>query len=104
MKFAADPIRTHHINGIRFQCEIVVVASDHVHVELRDDFVEGYGWMIRKIFRPVHAELLAGVPNENQRTLCLWSASKSSGQANESRGSGSVVIGAIVNSIGSPCG
>src|SRR5213593_4440399 len=55
--------------------------------------------MIHEVFRTVHAELFAGMPNENQRTFGLWSVRKGSSQSNESHGSGSVVIGTVIDPI-----
>src|SRR5205814_7814648 len=99
MQLRADPVCADRVDRIRFRFLIVAIAPDHVDVELRDDVIERYRRVIRIISGTVEAVLLARMPNEDLRALLFRAAREGTRKSDQRGGSGTIVVGAVVDSI-----
>ena len=99
MQFGADAVGTDRVYRIGFRCLVVVITSDHVHIELRHNLVERHCRIIREVSGTVESSFFAGMPNEQKRTLRLWSEREGARNADQCCGSRSIIIGAVRNAI-----
>ena len=105
----AHHLRADHVDLVRPRQQLVLrivviggtAAADHVDVELSDDAIERHGGMLRVVGRAPQAVLLAGVPDEQQRSLRTRLQARRGFRHRQQRGrAGAVVIRAVVNHIG----
>ena len=99
VKLAADAIRAHQVHGVRFVRLVVAIAADHVDVQLRHDLVHRHGRVVGEISRAEQAALLAGMPDEEQRSARPLALGKCAGQRHQCHRAGSIVVGTVPDAI-----
>ena len=104
VQLAADAVCSDRVNRVRLRFQIVVVASDHIDVQLGDDVVDWDCGVICKISGAVEPQLLAGMPDEKLGPLGFRAAGKCASKTDESDGSRTVVVRRVIYSICLACG
>ena len=49
IELGADPIRSDEVHGVPLAPFVVAISSDHIDIQLRDDAIEGDGWVVDEV-------------------------------------------------------
>ena len=101
-EFARESSRADKLEVVRTTAGDVIgaTATDHIHIELRDDGVERHGRFVGVVRGTEESDFLRGVPDKQQRPLRFyWRRGKCLREFEEHHGARTVVIGAVLDGV-----